>query len=235
MTDKDVNASIEYILAQGLVKPPKFRERISKMFRIIGWKFIFWDLSYSLIFTSVTLLGITYLANYAPSNFQYSVAFGISPTLFLFIMLFAEMNERTCKLYELKLTCHYTSWQIAALRIMCYSLAGAVFSIIVATFCTTNITQFFRMLPLCFGGLLLCAATELSVVRLTRNKWAIAIFTIVWLLINLALPFTFRNDWELFLSEIPLIFIIAFVIVCAAVFMYQTNKMLTEENHYAVA
>jgi len=235
MTEKNKNKSIEFILEQGFVKPPTFWERISKMFNVFGWKFIFWDLTYSLIFVSITLLGTAFLFRHTPMDYENSIAFGFSPVLFLIIVLFAEMTERACGLYELKQTCRYTSRQITALRCIFYSVAGAAFAVIITAFSAENTAHFFRLLPLCLGGMFLCGAIELSVIRLSRSKWAIAVFSALWVFINLVLPFTFGVRWELFLSGLPIAITIIFAITGAAVLIYQINKMLTEENHYVIA
>jgi len=236
MTDKDKNASIEYILSQGFVKPLTPWERITKIHRVLGWKFIFWDLSYSLTFVFVMLLGIVFLYRHAPiSDYPYSVAAFFSPILFLLIMLFSEMNERACGLYELKQTCRYTSRQITALRCIYYSIVGIVVAVFITAFSTDNATQFFSILPLCLAGLFLCATMKLTVIRLTHSKWAIAASSVIWLFVNIALPLIFSERWEIALSSIPIVFTIIFATASVAVFMYQTNKMLTEENSYAIA
>jgi len=236
MTDNDKSASIEYILSQGFVKPMTFWERFSKMYRILGWKFIFWDFSYSLIFIAITLLGAAYLFSYAPiHSHQYSVAVGFSPILFMLIMLFSQINEQSCRLYELKQTCRFTSRQITALRCIFYSVAGAAFAVTITAFSTESAAQFFRLLPLCLGGVFLCATIELSVVRLSHSKWAIVAFSIIWTFANLALPFIFDENWELFLSGLPPAFTIAFAISGVAVLVYQISKMLKVGNRYAYA
>ena len=222
MMDKDKNASIEYILAQGFVKPPTFWERVLKMFRVLGWRFIFWDLNYSLIFTSVTLLGVVHLFRHAPIDFQYSFVFGLSPKMFLIIVLFAEINERMCGLYELKQTCRYTSRQITALRCICYSVVGVVFAVSITAFSAEDVPNFFRLLPLCLSGLFLFATIELLVIRFSQSKWSIAIFSSVWIFANLALLFIFQEYWEIFLSNLPLAFTIVFAITGALAFAYQT-------------
>jgi len=229
MTDNQKDTSIEYILKQGFTKPPSLRERITKMHRVLGWRFIFWDLSYSIIFVFVTLLATMFLFRHVPVYyFQYSVAVGFSPILFVLITLLVEINERACSLYQLKQTCRYTSRQITALRCIYYSLAGVAFAIAVAALSSENTANFFRILPLCLGVLFLCATLELSVLRLSHSKWTIAGFSVVWMLINFSLPVIFGGRWEAFLSNLPLIFTVIFMIMCAIVFMYQTNKMLTE-------
>lgn len=229
------NSSIEYIVARGFVKPPTFLERLKKMHRQLGWRFIFWDMNYSIIFSTITLLGIWFIFTHAPMDFRYSVAFGFSPVLFLLIVLFSEMSERACCLYHLKQTYLYTSRQISALRCIYYSLAGVVFAVLVTAFSAGSVVQFSRLLPLCLGGLFLCAVSELAVMRFSRNRWAIAAFSVLWVIVNTALPFTFGARWELLLSGIPATFTIAFAVLGAAGFICQTNKMLTEEKHYAYA
>jgi len=236
MTDKEKNASIEFILAQGFVKPQTFWGIVSKMHSVLGLKLIFWDLSYSIIFVFVTLSGMLFLFRHVPMDyFRYSVAVGFSPMLFVLITLLAEMNERACGLYELKQTCRYTSRQITALRCIYYSLAGVGFAVIVTAFSSESTASFFRILPLCLGGLFLCATAELSVIRHTRGKWAIIGFSAVWMLINITLPITLGERWETFLSNLPPYLTIVFMIAGAVMFMYQTNKMLTEGNSYVIA
>ena len=235
MTDKDINASIDYILDKGLVKPPTVWERITHMHSFLGWRFIFWDKGYGLVFAAVTLLGIGFLLRYEPFDYRYSAAVALSPVLFLLIMLFAEMNERACSLFELKQTCRFTSRQVTALRCICYSIIGAGFAAAVTVFFAESTAQFFRLLPLCLGGLFICAAVELSVIRWFRSRWAIAIFSAGWIFANLTLPLAFSQAWETLLAGLPLALTTAAAIAGAAAFMYQLNKMLMEENNYAIA
>lgn len=222
--------SVKYILSQGLRKPPNFWGRILKIHRALGWRLIFWDLSYSFIFAAVTIAGVFTMVRHVPAYYPYSSAFGLSPVLFMVIMFFTEISQRACSLFELTQTCRYTSRQVAALRCMCYSGVGVVFVIGVSIFSAESVSQFIRLLPLCLGGMFLCAAIELFVMRLTRSKWAIACFSVVWLFAS-ATPVFFLEYWERFLSNVPIFITIAFAAAGATVFLYQTNKMLSEENY----
>lgn len=233
--DNKKNNSIEYILAQGFAPPPTLWGRVKKMYQQLGWRFIFWDMSYSIIFATITLLGVWVMFTHAPMDFQYSVAFGFSPVLFLLIVLFAEMSERACSVYELKQTCLYTSRQISALRCICYSLVGVLFTVIVTAFSAESMVQFSRLLPLCLSGLFLCALLKLTVLRFSGSRWTILAFSILWIVTSTALPFTLGAKWEALLSSIPIAFTIAFTVLGATGFIYQTNKLLTEEKNYAYA
>jgi hypothetical protein len=115
MNDKTKNESIEYILSQGLVKPQTARRRILEMLRIIGFRFIFWDIGYSLFFTAITLAVVFLLFGFVPDDYRYSSSIAVAPLLFLLITMFAETSERVCRLYELKQTCYYSIWQVTLL------------------------------------------------------------------------------------------------------------------------
>jgi len=236
MTNNEKNTSIEYILTQGFVTPPTFWERVTKMHRVLGWRFIFWDLSYSIIFVFVIQSALMFLfRNVSLEYMQYSVAVGFAPMLFILITLLAEISERACGLYELKQTCRYTSRQITALRCIYYSLAGVGFAVFVSAFASDSTAHFVRILPLCLGVLFLSATLELSIMRQWQGKWCIAVFSGIWLVVNCMLPIALGARWEVFLSSLPLVITIIFMAAGGLVFMYQINKMLMEEQNYAIA
>ena len=112
------------------------------MIHIIGFRFIFWDIGYSLFFGAVTLAGILVLFSFAPDVYRCSAAIAVAPLIFLLINMFAETSERTCGLYELKQTCRYTIQQISALRVICYSVVGFVFTAVIETISTDNGYEF---------------------------------------------------------------------------------------------
>lgn len=236
MIEHKKNASIDYILSQGFVERQTFWGRFLTMHHALGLRFIFWDLGYSLIFASVTLLGVVFLYRHAPVyDFPYATATLFSPMLFVLIMAFSQVNERSCNLHELKQTCLYTSRQVSALRCMYYSVAGIGFAVFIAVFSTDTVAQFLSVLPLCLGGIFLCATIQLSLMRFTHNNWFVASASVLWVVVNISLPLIFGHRWEALLASIPLFATGAFAVGGAGLFMYQLNQMLMEENRYAIA
>lgn len=235
MNEKEKNASIEYILSQGLVKPQTARERIAEMLRRIGFRFIFWDTGYSLFFAAVTLAVVLVLFSLAPERYHCSAAVAVAPLLFLLITLFAETSERAGRLYELKQTCRYTIRQITALRVICYSVVGSVFTAIVAAISVDSGYEFFSLFPLCLSALFICAVLGLSAMRFLHGKWVNAVFAAVWVFVNIALPFSLGEKWEAILREMPIAFSVGLAVLGAAVLAYQIAKMLSEGKKYAVA
>lgn len=235
MNEKMKNASIEYILSRGLVRPQTTRERIAEMLRTIGLRFIFWDTGYSLFFTAVTLAGVLMLFGLAPDAYRCSAAVAVAPLMFLLITLFAETSERSCGLYELKQTCRYTIRQITALRVVCYSVVGSVFTAVIAAISAEGGHQFLSLFPLCLSALFICAVFGLSAMRFLRGKWVNAAFSAVWMFVNIALPFSLSEEWEAVLRKMPIAFSVALAVLGAAALAYQISKMLSEGTKYAVA
>jgi hypothetical protein len=226
MNEREKNASVEYILARGLARPQSARERIAEMIRRMGFRFIFWDMGYSLFFALLSLAAVVVLFRLAPENSRCSAAVACAPMLFLLIVLFAETSERAFGLYELKQTCRYTVTQIAALRVICYSFAGTAFTVVVAAESATDAREFLSLFPLCLFALFLCAVLEIHVMRVARRKWANAVCSAVWILVNILLPLLFGKEWESLLRETPPVVSAALAIVVVAAFIRQTSKML---------
>ena len=235
MNEHEKRKSIDHILAQGLIKPQTTRARITEMFRALGVRYIFWDTGYSLFFAAVTLAVVMVLFIISPEDYRYSTAVTVAPLLFLLINVFAETSERACGLYELKQTCRYTIRQITALRVVCYSLLGAVFTAVTAVLKAADFYEFLAIFPLCLSALFVCAALSLSVMRYARKIWANAAFSAVWVFANLTLPLSFGERWETLLGSTPVVLSAAVAVIGAAILIYQISKMLSEVEKYAVA
>ncbi|MDR1953780.1 MAG: hypothetical protein LBQ21_04810 [Clostridiales Family XIII bacterium] len=235
MTGHEKNVSIDYILARGLMKPQTARERVRAMLRGFGPRFIFWDTAYSLSFAGATLAGMLALLILAPAPYRCTAAVGVSPMLFLLITLFAETSERAGGLYELKQTCRYTVRQITALRVICYSVVGVVFSCVCVAISAESVSGFFSLLPLCLSVFFLCAVAELSAIRRLRHKWAISAVPVIWVLASCAIPLAFGEDWELFLRGFPVFLGILIAAIGAAILAIQIRELLTEGTDHVIA
>jgi hypothetical protein len=240
MNEQEKNRSIEYILSQGLVKPQTARTRITEMVRTMGVRYIFWDTGYSLFFAGITIAFAVFLfavviQNDTNYNYSYSAAVAVAPLLFLLITAFAETSERACGLYELKQTCRYTVRQITALRIICYSIAGALFTAVISLTAAKDAYQFLSLFTLCLSALFICAAISLAAMRYLRNKWFNAVYSFLWVFANIALTFSLNKNWETALSGVPLLISLILAVFGGMLLVYQISKMLSEGKTYAVA
>lgn len=235
MNEHEKDASIDYILSQGLVTPQTAQAYIAEIVHTIGFRYIFWDMGYSLFFAAMTLAIVLVLFIITPDEYRYSAAVTVAPLMFLLTTMFAETSERACGLYELKQTCRYTIRQISALRIICYSVAGMAFTAVIAAVNAKNAYEFFCLFPLCLSALIICAVLSLAAMRYLRGKWGCVSVSAVWMLVSIALPFSLGEKWETVLSGIPIVISVILAIIGAAILIYQISRMLSEENQYAVA
>ena len=239
MNENAKNTSIEHILAKGLVKPRTARSHIAEMLRTVGLRYIFWDTGYSCFFATVSFSIVFALFVSAPTDFKYSSAVAVAPLSFLLMTVFAETSEQLCGLYEIKQTCRYTIRQITAVRVLCYSVAGAGFTAVISVIGVSSPSQgfvvygFFSMFTLCLSALFICAVLSLTVMRYFRNTWANIVFSATWIFVNIALPTLIGNRWETILGSIPIAVSVAVTVIGAAGFAVQISKMLSEENKYA--
>jgi hypothetical protein len=234
MDKKRKDTSIEYILSQGLVKPQKGRERIAQMLGTIGFRFIFWDTGYSLFFVAVTLIGVLVLFSFVPYDYRCSAAIAVAPLFFLLMNMFTETSEWTCGLYQLKQTCRYTIQQITALRVICYSVVGFVFTGVIATISTDSGYEFLSLFPLCLSALFLCASLSISLICFFHGRWVNVVFSGVWIFVNILIPFSLQQRWEVVLRKIPIAFSVGLAVLGAVALIYQISKML-EVKRYAIA
>ena len=235
MNEHEKNASIDYILSKGLVKPQTAWARVIEMSRMIGFRYIFWDTGYSLFFAAVTLAAVLTLFAIAPDNYRYSASVTVAPLMFLFVTLYTETSERACGLYELKQTCRYTVGQITALRVVCYSVAGAAFTAIIAMMGARDWHEFLSLFPLCLTALTVCAVLSLTVMRFFRGKWANAVFLTIWVFANAGLTLSNNDKWEIFLSGVPVVVSLVTALAGVALLVCQISRMLSEVKRYAVA
>lgn len=235
MDKKTKEESIRYILEKGLTKPKSSGEKLLEMFHVLGLRFIFWDMGYSLFFTGLTLGIVLVLFSLVPEDYRYSASLAVAPLFFLFISLFVETSEHIFGLYSLKQTCVYTVQQITALRIICYAMVGFVLTLMLALFKAHNGYDFFALFPLCLAALLICALILSFILRHFRNKWLSVGFSGFWILVNLGLPFALGKNWENFLREVPIAFSIGLASLGGLLLFYQVSKMLKGGKQYVIA
>lgn len=231
MNEKEKQASIEYILAQGLVKPPTMFETITQMFSQLGWRVLFWDTGYSLFFALLTFMGVLLLHILAPSGYVATTTLIVIPMLFLLLHLFTEISEMAGGCYELKQTMRYTITQVSALRVMGYSLIGVILSGLISLSSSLSLSEFWQLFSLSLGGLFLIAFLSLQVRKVFRSPWAGAYLSALWVFLNILLPYTFGEAWERILWAIPLPLSLSLSLLGAIIVFLQLRQMLKESYH----
>lgn len=231
MTEKQRQASIDFILDQGLMVVPSTWGRLQQLYRHLGWQMIFWDMGYSLLFAALTLGGVFVLYWAAPTSYLASATLITTPLIYLLLNLFTETAEMLSGLYELKQTLRYSVSQVTALRILCFSILGIILGGLVVVSRSQSVLDFSQLFLLSLTGLFVIASLSLHIRRWFRNPWATAYFFSGWLLLNIALPYTFQERWELLLRQIPLPMSLSLTILTGVVLFHFIRQQLKEATH----
>lgn len=231
MNEIDKQRSIDYILSQGLVIPVSAKTNLLQMLHQLGWRHIFWDTGYSWFFASLTFAGVILLYSLSPPEYRASATLIATPSFFLLLQLFAETAEMASGMYELKRSFRYTTAQVSAVRVICYSLIGVLITTGINWHISTSLQEFGQLFPLCLLALFFIASLSLQVRRISRSPWALALLSLVWIFINILLPFTLGKTWETWLRQVPPILSTCLAGLCIGLFYYLIAQMLKEKTH----
>jgi hypothetical protein len=227
---REKEAAIENILSKGLGKPQSLRALSHEIYHVFGFRFVFWGMAQALILSAITVAVISLSIPLLPAVFRHTVLFTCSPLLFVVVMFFSEIIERTDPLYELKMTCKYTIRQIMAFRIMCFSLLGTAFCVGITAYQSTNAYELLRLLPLSLCALFLCSLISLFLIRRLAGKLIFALSALLWLSVTLIPVLIFGMKWEQFLSGLPAIITIGSAIAFAILFLLELKKMMSAQQ-----
>lgn len=228
--------AIEDILFKGLSKPKSLWGYLSDIHRALGLRYIFFDMAFPIVMTVFATIGFIVLYPLTLEQHIYTTLFAIAPIFFIFIVLFTETIEQINGMYELKMTCKYTIQQIAAFRVLCFSLLGTVF----CTFISLYFNQlsvaysFFKTFSLSLCALFLCAFLTIFIMRHFNWKLINFIAMLFWIMIGFIPIWILGEQWELFLSQIP-VAITMFVAVIACTLFLMEIKKLTNTHKREVA
>ena len=154
-------------MSQGLTKPKSLWRHFTDMYRALGFRHLFLNTAQPIIISVALMIGFIALFPLPYDQYKYTVLFAAAPVFFIFAVLLTETAERMSKLYELKMTCKYTIRQIAAFRVLCFSLMGTVLCTLANLFIRfSDMNSFFRALSLSLCALFLFSFLGISVMRL---------------------------------------------------------------------
>ena len=209
--------SIKLILEKGLTRPVSTWAYLRDMYRNLGLCVIFREsapamlVSFAVALAYILIVSTQFIFLEAMEN-QGALLFLFSPALFISMTVCTEAIERMNGLYEIKQTVKYTIRQITAFRLLCFSLVGTVFAVLVNIgvfyIMTANIVAleaqmgiFFQKLSIALCSLFLCSLLIITILRKVQSGWYLG--SIIWAVTGMLLTMIFGNAWNEFLLNIP--------------------------------
>jgi len=226
--------AIALILDKGLTKPKSIWRLLHEMYRALGLRHLFLNTSLPIL-VSMALMAVFILWNPLPyDQYKNAILFAAAPLFFVFAVLLTETAERMNALFELKMTCKYTIQQIAAFRVLCFSLTGTVLCTLAILFSGfPDAYGVLRALACSLCALYLFSFISLSFMRHFQSKWLRPVPVLLWMAAGPCPILVFGKQWELFLSRVPVAATVTIAVLALALFLREI-KMLANAQRRVV-
>ena len=224
-SDEEKERAVEYILSKGLKKPKSLWQELYDMYRALGLRYVFYDAASSMGIAVFVMIGFYMISLMSSEQYTNASMFAAAPVFFIFVLILTETAERMSVVYELKMTCKYTIRQIAAFRILCFSLMGTVFCTLASLFVGyTDIGDFLRPFSLSLCALFLCSFLSLYIIEAFRKIPFTPV--LLWFAMNLLPLLFFGEHWENFLSRVPIALTFCVAFVAFVLFITEIKKLM---------
>lgn len=220
--------AIAHILVRGLTRPKSLWRHLHELYRSLGFRHLFLNTALPVIASVALMIGFIALFPLPYDEYRHAVLFAAAPVFFIFVVLLTDMAERMSGLFELKMTCKYTIRQIAAFRVLCFSLMGTVLCTLANLFIRfSDMNSFFRALSLSLCALFLFSFLGISVMRYFNSRWMHWAPVWLWMAVGPLPIWLFKKQWESFLSQAPVAITALIAAVALALFLRELQKLIT--------
>ncbi|SFQ40087.1 hypothetical protein [Salibacterium halotolerans] len=208
--EREMEHEIDTILSKGLHPAPSFGHYLLAMYRQVGFRYIFRDATeivFSLVLAIIVLAAMGIAAqNYTafPPDNLYTWIFGWSPALYMVVAYFFFMNKDHHPSYEIEMTCKYNVYQLAAFRMLIFSLAAMMINGVILFFIAGEYQLNFYFAFILSTTSLFLFATLFLYIQLKRNsRFSKLVVMAGWGVINMILSFVSSEMYQNILQHIP--------------------------------
>lgn len=126
--DAEINRQIDQIVTVGLPPKKTFIQQLKEMYRQLGFKWLVNGMAEVLFMLLLILAGLVFTAFTAEDFFKteqgslQAFVFIASPILYLAACTMSFVNVKQAGLYQIEMTCKYNFFQLAAFRMLIFSL-----------------------------------------------------------------------------------------------------------------
>lgn len=230
--EPEIRLQIASIVDEALPVTPSFSSEVGKMYRQLGFRHLFRDLT-EIVFVLVLGLGIlVFMALFVLENANtdgvYAFIFIVSPLLYLAvaIIFFADLRRRDT--YQVEMSCRYNVYQLASLRMLTFAAVSLVVNIGFVCWIAIASQQvdLLRGVLLSVSSLFLFAAAFLY--GQLRGRTALSRYGLIalWPLLNVGLWIAEPHGYLSLLSGIPLYAYAMLIVLGAAVYVSQARRLL---------
>ena len=222
---------IDSIVNKGIKPKISFIRYLRNCFKELGFRNIFHDKTeLAIIFLIGIVMILFFMTNLDDPSIQalYEFTFIMSPIMYLTAVLFSFYNSKEKGAFDIEMTCKYNLYQLSAIRMFIFSLAGILIntlSIIIIWFIGRQI-DVIRMIVISITGLFLFSIIFLY--SLLKLKFTISKYFVIsaWIVINLLLSNSNNVVYQEFLIKAPLFIHLIISSICIVLYIKNLNKLI---------
>lgn len=207
-SDLEIESQINFIVDNGIKKKESFYSHVINMYKSIGIKNLFHDIS-ELTFVSVLCISILGLMAvrlnqnvHLSRESIYAFVFMISPLFYFATNVFSFINMKESNTYQVEMVCKYNVYQISSLRMLVFSTACILVNTAIVIVISNNL-ELMKGIMISITSLFLFSTiflyAALSIKKLI-TKYAVILG---WIVLNGALCITDIKIYNHILSTIP--------------------------------
>ncbi|MBK5241852.1 hypothetical protein [Clostridium sp.] len=239
--DITIKAQIKTIITKGISPSESFCCYLKNMYKQIGMKFLFHDIT-EIVFAvliALSILGFIAITSNSFININninngsiYSFIFMFSPILYLAISLVSFVNTKQKMTYEVEMTCKYNIYQLAAFRMLVFSVFCIVFNFSALYLVSTlyNQINLLQAFMISITSLFLFSTIFLYIILKMHSKLTKYFVLFGWVVMNLELSIFSSSIYTIFLKNIPIYVYLALIVTCLCTYINSLKKLITFNN-----
>ncbi|MGM8365429.1 hypothetical protein ACLIBG_08075 [Virgibacillus sp. W0181] len=239
--EQTIHEQINYIVSTGMPVKISFFSYLKQMYKQIGLKFIFRD-AMELFYITVLLVAVfVYFSFKAEFLHQldgkiHAWIFIFSPIIYLTLSVLSLYKLKQNNTYEVEMTCKYNVFQLAAFRMLVFSLIclginGIIIGVLSVSYQKINFLQAFSLSTV---SLFLFSTAFLFALTKMQSNFTKYSFIFGWLAINFLFVFYSKEVYKTILINIPMYIYIGFVAVFVWLYIKNLKKLITYRNSEGV-
>ncbi|MCM3126836.1 hypothetical protein ACFQ3J_04095 [Paenibacillus provencensis] len=212
--EEAIPIEVDYIVTRGLMPKPSLARGLMDMARQLGARVLFKDRAEIALITLLGLL-IMVLFGYAAGDQPNSASawsisvliFTMSPMLYFTIAVMFFVQLRTKSTYETEMVCKYSVHQLAAFRMLIFSLISLAANLLSIMMIAVQIEGFdvARSILMSASSLFIFSALFMSFQLYVKSRWSWLVAGMSWISANVLLSLGLGPVFEQVLNQIPLL------------------------------
>lgn len=206
--DFEIENQINTIVEKGIKEKESFYSHIKNMYKTIGFKNLFHDLSE---LTFVGILVVSILAIFVKSIMResdvssesvYAYIFVISPILYFSTIIFSYINIKENNTYQVEMVCKYNIFQIASLRMLVCSIICILVNTLVIIIMSNKIV-FIKAIMISISSLFVFSSIALYSLVNIKNTIKKCAVVFGWIALNGVFYIIDVGTYNQLLSSVP--------------------------------